>query len=317
MAATFLGQDARTSQCLTADRSDSFADAWSSLFSSFSDQHVPLHTTDQTQSISPYTDHNMSVTSTAAVHQSAVFAALFEEMVTSQSCDALVHVQHPQAASNHSSAVSLCDSAASFSFKTARQTHTAAEPAPSCHPLQPHPAVQRHVAAGPHNDEKADLSVTFKDWQTDTDMPPEFAPKDNYAQPSVEGLHCPTSWTQRSSQHSYSKWLAAKSMHSTEQGDVTAVSISDAAAAMVPATGRAQSLSVSHASKRNPASNRVRGKSEAAQRKGQPCSYGHFFDCVLCIIHMKSASWSWRYCILNSALELVRGSATSKSSADN
>lgn len=271
MAAGFLAQDARMPHCMTADKSDSFVDAWSSLFSSFSDQHVPLQTPDQTQSPSPHTDHKLSITSTAAVHQSAVFAALFEEMVTSQSCDALVHVQQPHAASNHSSAVSLCDSAASFSFKTARQTHTAGDPAPSFHTVQPcpHPAVQRHVLARSHDVSKADLSVTLEDWQMDTDLQAESAPKDrNCAHPSVEGLHCPTSWTQRSSQHSYSKWQAAKSKQSTQHADVTAVAVANAAAAMVPDSGRVQSPPVTHARKSSPASKRVRGKSEAAQRKG-------------------------------------------------
>lgn len=268
MAATSLCPDTETPHYLAADGSNSFADAWSSLFSSFSDQHVPLQTPDQTQSMSPPTDYNIPITSAAAVHQSAVFAALFEEMVTSQSHDALVHIQQPQAASNHSSAVSLCDSAASFSFNTARQTHTAAEPGPSCVTPQPQPAVQRHDAAGSRDVDRAALSVTLKDWQMDADLQSEF-PNDTCVQPYVEGLHCPTSWTQPSSQHSYAKWQAAKNMHSTEQADVTAVSFSDVAASMVPdKSGHAQLLSVSRASTHSPASKRMGRKSEAAHRKG-------------------------------------------------
>ena len=269
MAPTVLCQDIRTPHCLAADRSDSFADAWSSLFSSFSDQRVPLRTPDQTHSTSPHSDHNSPLTSVAAVHQSAVFAALFEEMVASQSYDALAHDQQSQSASNHSSAVSLCDSAASFSFNMSKQTHTAAEPVPSCNTYQPHTAVQQHVAPESHNIHKAALSVTLKDWQTDTDLHSESASKETCVQPSVEGLHCPTSWTQRISLHSYSKWQAAKSMHSTEQADVTAVSVSDAAVSVAPdSTEHAQSLPVSQASMHSPASKRMRQKLEAAQRKG-------------------------------------------------
>ena len=294
MAATFLCQDTETPHYLAGDRSNSFADAWSSLFSSFSDQHMPLQTPDQTKSMPPHTDYNIPNTSAAAVHQSAVFAALFEGMVNSQSHDALVHIQQPQAASNHSSAVSLCDSAASFSFNTARQTHTAAEPAPSCHTpschtLQPHPAVQRPVAAGSDNVDKAALSVTLRDWQMDADLQSESALRDTCVQTSVEGLHCPTSWRQRSSQHSYSKWQAAKKMHSTEQADATAVSISDAAASMVPDnTGHAQSLTVSRASTHSPASKRLRCKSEAAHRKGT-AMYSRSLVCVLSTICVRIA----------------------------
>ena len=301
MAATVLCQDIRSPHCLMADTSDSFADAWSSLFSSFSDQYVPLQMPDQTQSISSYTNHNIPVTSAAAVHQSAAFAALFGDMVTSQSCDAMVHVQQPQSASNHSSAVSLCDSAASFSFNTASQTHTAAEPVSSCHTLQ------RHIAAGSHNVDKAALSVTFRDWQMGADLHSDPAPKETCVHPCVKGLHCPTSWTQRSSQHSYSKWQAANSMHSTQQADVTAVSISDATASIVPdTTGHAQPLSVSHVSTHSPASKRMRRKSGAAQRKGT-IMFSRPVLSVFCIYTLLDSlmCWKCRSCILNSEFKLA------------
>lgn len=244
MAATSPCQETRVPHCLTSD-SLSFADAWRSLFSSFSDQHTSLQTPDQLHGVPSYTDHSIPFTAGAAVHQSAVFAALFEEMVMSQSCEPLVHVQQPQAASSHSSAVSLCDSAASFSFKTARQSHTAAAgPALSLDTLQPQPHVQQPVAVASLDSEKAGLCVTFKDWQVDTVLQPKATLEDT-VQPSVSETHVASSWKQHCSQHSYSKWQAAKRMHSAElQAAVKAVSRPDAA------------------------SKRVRGKLNAAQRKG-------------------------------------------------
>ena len=302
MAVTSLCQEARVPHGLTSDNLG-FADAWSSLFSSFSDQHIPLQTPDQLQVASPYTDRNISSTSTAAVHQSAVFAALFEEVVTSQSCEPLVHVQQPQAASNHSSAVSLCDSAASFSFKTARQCHTAAAGlAASPDTLQPQPDFQQPVAVASLSAEKAGLSVTFNDWQMNTDLQPESTLEDA-VKSSIQETHA-ASWRQLSSQYSYPKWQAAKGMHSAElQAAVKAVSRPDAITAMLPdKNGHA---SVSHASTRSPASKRVRDHSHAAQHRGTAklsssylCSslaytYAHLLDSLLYWI---------RTCIMNTAL---------------
>lgn len=289
MAATSLCQETRVPHGLTPDNLG-FADAWSSLFSSFSDQHMPLQTPDKLQVASSYTDRNISSTSAAAVHQSAVFAALFEEMLTSQSCGPLVHVQQPQAASNHSSAVSLCDSAASFSFKTARQSHTAAAgPTPSRDTLQPQPAGQQPVAVASHDAEQAGLSVTFKDWQMDAELQLEATLEDT-VQPSVQETQA-SSWKQHSSQHSYPKWQAAKRMHSAElQAAVKAVSRPDAIAAMLPdKSGHAHLLSLSHASKRSPAGKRVRGKSNAAQHKGTAISSSSYC-CSSFAYHLRTAA---------------------------
>ena len=271
MAVTSPGPEANMQHCLTVNRSESYADAWSSLFSSFSDQHIPLQTPDQTQSstLSLDADHRMAVTPAAAVHQSAVFAALFEDMIASQSCDALMHVQQSQASSNHSSAVSLCDSAASFSFKTAMRNQAATEPALASGTLQTHLLDQQPIAVGSHNADKANLSVTLKDWQVETNLQPEFTYVDALVQPIVQRKADARSGTNRFSQHSYSSWQATKGMHSAQQAAVTAAPTSDVQAAPVPhGTEHAQSLSVSHVIKCSPTSKRVKGRSDAAQRKG-------------------------------------------------
>ena len=299
MAATALCQEARVPHGLPSDHLG-FADAWSSLFSSFSDQQIPLQTPDQL----PHPDHNISSMATAAVHQSAVFAALFEEMVTSQSCEPLVHVHQPMTNSNHSSAVSLCDSAASFSFKTARQSHTAAAgPAPARDTLQPQPDVWQPGAVASLDAEKAGLSFMFKDWQMDADLEPEATSEDS-VKPSVQETHAASSWKQRSSQHSYPKWQAAKSMHSAElQAAVKAMSRPYAITAMLP--DKSGHASVSHASTRSPASKRVRGHPNAAQRKGTAISSSSYVCSSFAYTYthlLNSLRYQVRTCIKNTAL---------------
>ena len=166
MAVALRSQVHKSQNHQVISQSESFTGAWASLFSSFSEQQALLQRFDEAKmpQILAQAVHKPPTTTATAVHQSAVFAALFEDMINAQSVEALVPVQQPHAISEHSSAVSLCDSATSFSFKTARNNHHAdTDRAPE------RVASQQPVALEPERMkpdlEKAALSVTLKDWE--------------------------------------------------------------------------------------------------------------------------------------------------------
>ena len=263
MAVALPHQESKTQDCLTTSGSGSFTGAWSSLFTSFSEQHVPVQRRDTTHLTFTPTEAADSISRTAAaVHQSAVFAALFEDMIASKACDALLDAQLSQAASSHSSAVSLCDSAASFSFKTAMRNQAATDQHSMSSTLQPHT-----VAGGSPNPDKADLSCTLKDWQRTTDLQYEPRPMELVLQPPTAGKAGLTSRAQRASQPRSFHRQATRDFQSVQQAGLAAAPTADETADTI--LDDTDCPQVVHASKCGQASTtpskRVRGKSEAAQ----------------------------------------------------
>lgn len=166
-----LVADSKPSVCQTASRSASLDGCWSNLFSSFTDQNASWQKSDQHQA-SAIAEAELQ-NPAAAIHQSAAFAALFDDMISSQSCDAFTCACQPPLASAQSSAASLCDSATSFSFKTAQHARTEAALPLSMNAAKPYifhpqstiPALSLAVSA----DERTDMSATLKDWQISRD----------------------------------------------------------------------------------------------------------------------------------------------------
>lgn len=234
----------------------------------------------------------------AAVHQSAVFAALFEDMIASQSCDALLHVQTSPAASNHSSAVSLCDSAASFSFKTAMRNQNATEAAVLSSTLQPHFVAQQPVAAGLPDAGETHLSFTLKDWQTDADCKSACTLTEALLQPATTEKAVAASQAHRSCGPQIFHCQATQGLHSTQQAGFNVTPTPDMKAGSVRDGPR-----VSHASECVPASafssKRARGKSGAAQRQG---AYSAWQSTQTCIISVRPdadcSGWLCIRCIL-------------------
>ena len=165
MAAAPL-QEAEAQDDLTSSTSDSCLGAWASLFSSFTQQQAPLQKLGDMQGVLHVPQEGAAPVDPAA-HQSAVFAALFNDLVSSQSHATSEHMQPTGMRSEHSSAVSLCDSAASFSFKTARQSHIHAGLHASDAADQP--AVSEHKLSAADLD-KQDLSITLQDWHFSADQ---------------------------------------------------------------------------------------------------------------------------------------------------
>ena len=166
MAVASHSQELKRQPDQIASQSDSFTGAWASLFSSFSEQPVPLQEpqTEQMQQLLAQAVNKPPMTAAAAVHQSAVFQALFEDMISMQSAEAFAAVRQPETVSGGSSAVSLCDSATSFSFKTARHTHAETQDCTREEIASAQPVALESQRLELSLD-KEDLSVTLKDWQ--------------------------------------------------------------------------------------------------------------------------------------------------------
>lgn len=158
----------------SASRCESFSGHWSSLFGSLTDQKVSWHAMDHSQGLTsglPNLSNPDAFNLSAAAHQSTAVAALFDDMFSSQSYGA--SLQQPQVASactRPSSAASLCDSATSFSFKTALHTRSQAEvPLPTetqrFAALADKSSTFQPTTWGTLHDQGADLCATLKDWQ--------------------------------------------------------------------------------------------------------------------------------------------------------
>ncbi|DBA94821.1 hypothetical protein WJX77_006721 [Trebouxia sp. C0004] len=151
--------------------SASLSGHWSNLFGSFTEQNASRHKLNSDEALSPSQadpDHSTTSHLSAAMHQSAAFAALFDDMVSSQSYSA--YLQQPAVTSTHSSAASVCDSATSFSFQTAQHART--QPG-SISSISTKPAtalvdmstLSQPRALGIGHSQEPDLAATLKDWQ--------------------------------------------------------------------------------------------------------------------------------------------------------
>ena len=168
------------SQCISAVRSTdirpsqsaSLTGAWNSLFSSSSDPQVSWQKPMSPGAVNTLSSNTSAAAMAAAVHQSAAFAALFDDMVSSQSGEYfLANTPTLPQPSGQSSAASLCDSATSFSFKTPRHERT--EPLVAHQNKEAQPGIG-HAAQvpGPFMDSlltasgQQDLAATLKYWQS-------------------------------------------------------------------------------------------------------------------------------------------------------
>lgn len=238
-------------------------------------------------------DKNIAMTP-AAVHQSAVFAALFEDMMASQSRDASKHAQLSQTASSHSSVVSVCDSAASFSFKTAMQNQTAPEPDYLSSTLQPHIVAQQPVGAGSPNTDKADLSGTLKDWQNTTGLQSEYTAVEHMLQPATVGKAVFASRARRSFHRQ-----ASQAFQSSQQAGLAAAPTPNVRAGT--ALDGTDCPRVSPANRCGPAeaspSKRTRGKSEAAQHTGAYSNRWSTPNCTFSVMPRCCFGWLGICCI--------------------
>ena len=175
--------------------SASFNGAWSSLFSSFTEQKRSWHTSTQPYNAAHHAECEPAVDTAANMHQSAAFAALFDDTISSQSYDAYTFHHQPQVASAQSSVASLCDSATSFSFKTARHDRTAnfkpetadtAQPCLAAEQLSSPPLAHAHSKVS--GAARTDLSATLKDWQTGRDTQHALDHKPAVQEQSEHGL---------------------------------------------------------------------------------------------------------------------------------
>lgn len=156
--------------CFPSSMSASLSGQWSSLFGSFTEQNASWHKLKQAEAPSTAQadpDHSTTSCLSAAMHQSAAFAALFDDMISSQSYGA--YLQQPAVTSTHSSAASLCDSATSFSFQTAQDDRTQHG---SFSSTGTKPAIALDMSAlsqpkelGIGHSQEPDLTATLKDWQ--------------------------------------------------------------------------------------------------------------------------------------------------------
>lgn len=180
---------------LEASMSASFNGAWSSLFSSFTEQKKSWHTSTQPYNAAHHAEYEAAVDTAADMHQSAAFTALFDDMISSQSYDAYTLDHQPQVASAQSSVASLCDSATSFSFKTARHDRTdsfkpvtadTAQPCLTAEQLDSSPLAHAHSKVS--GAARTDLSATLKDWQTGRDTQHALDHKPAVQEQSEHGL---------------------------------------------------------------------------------------------------------------------------------
>ena len=157
--------------CFPTSMSASLSGQWSSLFGSFTEQNASWHKLNQSEALNAAeADPNHSTSShlSAAMHQSAAFAALFDDMISSQSYSA--YLQQPAVTSTHSSAASLCDSATSFSFQTAQHDRTqrgslsTTGTKPATAPVDVS-ALSQPKDLGIGHRQEPDLAATLKDWQ--------------------------------------------------------------------------------------------------------------------------------------------------------
>ncbi len=157
--------------CFPTSMSASLSGQWSSLFGSFTEKNASWHKLKQAEAPSTAQadpDHSTTSHLSAAMHQSAAFAALFDDMISSQSYSA--YLQQPAVATTHSSAASLCDSATSFSFQTAQHDRTqrgsfsttGTKPAAALVDMS---ALSQPREGGIGHSQEPDLAVTLKDWQ--------------------------------------------------------------------------------------------------------------------------------------------------------
>ena len=157
--------------CFPTSMSASLSGQWSNLFGSFTEQNASWHKLTQSEALNiAQADPNHSTSShlSAAMHQSAAFAALFDDMISSQSYSAYLH--QPAVTSTHSSAASLCDSATSFSFQTAQHDRTqrgslsTTGTKPATAPVDVS-ALSQPKDLGIGHRQEPDLAATLKDWQ--------------------------------------------------------------------------------------------------------------------------------------------------------
>ena len=157
--------------CFPISMSASLSGQWSSLFGSFTEQNASWHKLKQAEAPSTAQaepDHSTTSHLSAAMHQSAAFAALFDDMISSQSYSA--YLQQPAVTSAQSSAASLCDSATSFSFQTAQHgrtqpssfSTTGTKPATALIDMS---ALSQPKDLGIGHSPEPDLAATLKDWQ--------------------------------------------------------------------------------------------------------------------------------------------------------
>jgi len=157
--------------CFPTSMSASFSGQWSSLFGSFTEQNASWHKLKQAEAPSTAQadpDHCTTSHLSAAMHQSAAFAVLFDDMISSQSYSA--YLQQPAVTSTHSSAASLCDSATSFSFQTAQHDRTqrgsfsttGTKPATALVDMS---ALSQPKELGIGHSQEPDLAATLKNWQ--------------------------------------------------------------------------------------------------------------------------------------------------------
>jgi len=157
--------------CFPTSMSASLSGQWSSLFGSFTEQNASWHKLNQAEAPSTAQadpDHSTISHLSAAMHQSAAFAALFDDMISSQSYSA--YLQQPAVTSTHSSAASLCDSATSFSFQTAQHDRTKPGSFSStgtklATALVDMSALSQPRVLGVGHSQEPDLAATLKDWQ--------------------------------------------------------------------------------------------------------------------------------------------------------
>ena len=177
---------------LRPSQSASLTGAWSSLFSSSSDSQVSWQKPLSPDAVNTLSANASAAATAAAVHQSAAFAALFDDMVSSQSgAHFLTHSPTLLQPSGPSSAASLCDSATSFSFKTPRYERTdplVARQNPEAQPGIDHaaqipgPLMQSLLTASGQQD----LAATLKHWQSGKQAPTQ--PQDGQASANQQQL---------------------------------------------------------------------------------------------------------------------------------
>ncbi len=157
--------------CFPTSMSASLTGQWSNLFGSFTEQNASWHKLKQAEAPSTAQadpDHSTTSHLPAAMHQSAAFAALFDDMISSQSYSA--YLRQSAVTSTHSSAASLCDSATSFSFQTAQHDRTqrgsfsTSGPKPAT-ALVDMSALSQPKEVGIGHSQESDLAATLKDWQ--------------------------------------------------------------------------------------------------------------------------------------------------------
>ena len=157
--------------CSPTSMSASLSGQWSSLFGSFTKQNASWHKLKQAEApgtAQADSDHSTTSRLSAAMHQSAAFAALFDDMISLQSYSA--YLQQPAVTSTHSAAASLCDSATSFSFQRAQHDRTqhgsfstiGTKPAIALVDMS---ALSQQEEVGIIHSQEPDLAATLKDWQ--------------------------------------------------------------------------------------------------------------------------------------------------------